>query len=179
MLTFSINQDITTVVLKGTIADARPTTAKGREWWSEVWMKALEGRTEDTVDVDAYGYVCERNQDLANGKKETALLTVEELNGGLRGVVDTVASYLDANVDMIIDNSEIKTIVTDFLEMQEYLLIEEGVNLWAVFNHAKNEKVSSREYLRDIMTEYNLGDTISGVLTHPECIKILEGAIVC
>lgn len=174
MLTFSVNQDINAVVRKSGIADARPTTDLGRVWWSEAWVKALEDRTEDTVNLDAYGYSCERNTRIATGKKETALLTVEEVDSGMRGVANTVASYVDTNVDSIIESSEIKTFISAFLQFQEDLLIEEGVNLWVLIQNARSLHTASVDRLRELIQRYDMAYTIEGVLSNRECFVALE-----
>lgn len=177
MLSFSINKNINSVLTKGTLADVRPTTERGREWWSEVWFKTLDDRTEDHVNIDAFGYTCERNTLLNKARKETALLTVEEVNNGLRGVADSVASYLDQNVDYIVEKSSVSTSVEQFCEMQEYLLIEEGVNLWRVMELAREENYESINRLRGLITEYSLGDLISETLKSIEAMSYLEEAL--
>lgn len=174
MLTFSVNKDINEVVRLRGIADARPTSDYGRAWWSEAWIKALEGRTDDTIDLDAYGYACERNIMRVNSKRETALLTAEEIEGGLKGVASTVASYIDKNVDTIIESSEIATFIEQFKFWYEELLIVEGVNLWTVLTQARQFITPSVDRLRGLIAEYNIGEVVEGVLKNAECIVALE-----
>lgn len=177
MLTFSVNKDIHEMVSSSSIADARPTTDKGREWWSEVWIKALEGRTDEEVNIDAYGFACERNTKMAISSKESPLLTVEEIDSGLRGVADTVASYIDLNIDVIVESSEVKTLVGEFLEYHDYFLIEEGVNLWKVLKLARQANVKMIDKLRDLISRHGIGDMIESVLKNRECLDVLEEAM--
>lgn len=174
MLTFSVNKDINELIKASTLIDSRPTTDIGRAWWSEVWIKALEERTDDKVNVDAYGYACERNTKMAVYSKEVALLTVDEIDSGLKGVADTVASYLDMNIDTIIESSEVRTLVAEFLEMHEYIIIEEGINLWKVLKLAREANIKMVDKLRDIISRYGIEDLIKGVLTNTDCLVKLE-----
>lgn len=179
MLTFSVNCDINEVIMEGNLADARPTTDIGRQWWSEVIVKAIDGKTDDKVNIDAYGYVCERNTKMAVASTEVALLSVEEIEMGLRGVADTVAHYIDRNVDTIIESSEVKTLVQQFLEVQENLEIEEGVNLWRIVKLAKTQNIRMMDKLRDLISRYEIGEVIEGVLKNRECLEVLEGTMEC
>ena len=126
MLTFSLNKSSDSIVKDMSSRVFNPTTDEGRQWLSELWFKALEGKVDNSVNVNAYGYVCEQNTKMAKNKKETALLTVDDVNDGKRGVSETVASYVDDNIDYIVECSDIKTIVDEFVEAHEYLCIEEG-----------------------------------------------------
>lgn len=173
MLTFSVNQDINDVVRQGGIADARPTNEYGRQWWGEAWLKALDDRTDETINLDAYGFACERNTATSNGKRETALLTAEEVGDGLRGVASTVASYIDINVDMIVESSEISTFIAEFKTVNEDMMIEEGVNLWVVMTQARQMITPSVDRLRELVSAYDIGSTIQGVLSNPECVAVL------
>lgn len=177
MLTFSVNKNINEVITQGSLADARPTTDYGREWWSEVWFKALEERVDDQVNIDAYGYKCELNTKMNIAEKEVALVTAEELEMGVRGVADTVASYLDLSINDIIESTEVITLVDQFISAHEMLAVEEGVNLWKVMTLARQQNAKMIEKFRDIISRHSLGDLIQGVLTNRECLTKLEGVM--
>lgn len=174
MLTFSLNSDITTVVTKGDLADNLPTTDEGRLWYSEVFFKALDGKIKDSVRYDAYGYTCEKNSRLNTIRKEEAMLTVEELNSGLRGVADSVASYVDDNISTIVDNSAVQTALEEFHEMVDYLLTQEGVNLQRVLELALQGKTDSVATLRHLIAEYSMGDIINEILSHDGAVQSLR-----
>jgi hypothetical protein len=177
VITFSVNKDINELIKVGNLTDSRPTTDYGRAWWSEVWFKALDDKTDDRVNVDAWGYVCERQTKMALGTKEVALLTVEELQLGQRGVADTVASYLDINIDTIVESSEVRTLVDEFLTVQDHLALEEGVSLWKVMTLARQANMKMIEKLRDLISRYSIENLVEGVLRNRECLKVLEGAL--
>lgn len=177
MLTFSVNKDINEAFNNGTLSFTMPKTEEGRAWLSEVIVKALDDKTSDHVEVDAYGYTCELNTKMAKGKKEVALLTVEELEMGQRGVADTVASYLDMSIDKIMDSSEVKTLIEEFLEMYDYLLIEEGINIWKVLSLARNADKRMVDKLRDLVVSYEMGSLIEGIFRNQECLTVLEEAM--
>lgn len=174
MLTFSINQDINDVVRKGGIADARPTTDAGFVWWSEAWIKTLEERTHDTINLDAYGYVCELNTTKKNARREMALLEPEEVEAGVRGVANTVAYYVDTSIDDLIDNSEVATFIEQFKVLYDEIFVEEGQNLWVLLNQARQFFTPSVTRLRALVEQYDMGEVIEGVLTNPECLQALE-----
>lgn len=177
MLTFSINKNINEVIKAGGLNFPMPTTDLGRQWLSEVVIKTLDEKTDDKINVDAYGYACERNTKMAIGSKEVALLTVEDIQMGSRGVADTVANYIDLNIDMIVESSEVVTLVAEFLEVHENLIIEEGVNLWKILKLAREANVKMIETLRDIISRHNIESLIEGILINSECLGKLEAEL--
>jgi hypothetical protein len=174
MLTFSVNKDINEVIRTGGLNFDMPTTDLGRAWLSEVVIKTLDEKTDDKVNVDAYAYACERNTKMAVGSKEVSLLTVEDIQMGARGVADTVANYIDFNIDSIVESSEVRTLVMEFLEVHENLVIDEGVNLWKVLKLAREANVKMIDKLRDIISRHNIEELIEGILTNTECLGKLE-----
>lgn len=175
MLTFSINKNLTEAVASGALSFDMPTTDIGRAWLSEVVVKALDDKTDAEVNVDAYGYACEKNQTMAVGAREVALLSVEEIQMGQRGVADTVANYLDLNIDMIVESSEVRTLVYEFLNVHETIMIEEGQNLWKIISLAKQANAKMTEKLIDIIKRHDISDLVNGVLSNRECLGVLEG----
>ena len=89
------------------------------------------------------------------------------------------SSYLDLNIDMIAESSEARTLVSDFLAINEHLLIEEGVNLWKVLTLARDSNIKMQRKLKEIIDTHNIGDIIEGVLSHRECMTALEGQLSC
>lgn len=176
MLTFSVNKSIDEAIREGILPLKNPTTQKGKEWWSVAVFNTLEGKASN-VNLDAYGYKCDENTRMVNNKKEVALLTVEDIESGQKGVADSIASYLDTNIDTIIEFSEVKTLTEEFIEMYEYLLIEEGVDLWKVFCKAREGYLSSIEILRQLVETYNMEDFVNKLFRNSECMKVLEGSM--
>ncbi len=193
MLTFSINRDVsvalreTTIVgqaLKINSGDVRSTNHDyGRLWFSEIFTKTVEGKLgkgRSDINVDAYGYKCAAHQAKLQASREVSLLSDAELEGGARGVSDAVATYVEYNIDAILDSSEVTSIVADFISMHDYLLIEEGVNLWRIFRLARQANQRVIEMLRNLIAKYaKLEDIVKSVLTNTRCWTILEGELAC
>jgi hypothetical protein len=177
VLTFSVNKNINDVIKVGYLTESRPTSDIGRAWWSEVWIKTLDEKADGPINVEAYGHACEKNTQMAISSKEVAMLTVEELEMGQRGVADTVASYLDINIDTIIESSEVRTLVDEFLTVQDQLSLEEGVSLWKVMTLARQANMKMIEKLRELIGRYSIENLVEGVLRNRECLKVLEGAL--
>lgn len=179
MLTFSVNKNSSDVIRGLSLKTLKPTTEKGREWLSEVWFKAIEGKVDENVNVNAYGYVCDQNTKMALNKKETSLLTADEVNDGLKGVSEIVASYVDDNIDYIIESSEIKTLVEDFINMRYDILEEAGVDLWRVVKLARRYNTKMVDKLRQLIQEYDIGELIRGILEKSECLLAIEEGLAC
>lgn len=198
MLTFSVNKDINKLVDWNNLVDfvtpkdldndhdpdepvflvpTKPTSDYGKAWWSEALEKTLQDKTKEKINLDAYGYACERNTRMAVGSREVALLTVEEIENGLRGVADTVASYLDINIDYVVESSEVKTLVDEFLYMQDFLIAEEGVNLWKVITLARHCNKAMVDKLKDLLKRHPIESLVEGILKNRECLKVLEGVM--
>jgi len=199
MLSFSVNDRIEDIVKPNTFLERIPTDQLAREYYSEAIMNTLreykrvrhmimwEGyETPDTilarvpmarVNLAGFSVACERNQRMALSARQVALLTMDEVEEGLKGVVDSVASYIDMNIDDIIERSEVKTLVADFLATYERLAIEEGVNLWTVLSKARRFDQVMIEKLRYLVEKYSLSDLIESVLRNARCISVLEGVL--
>jgi hypothetical protein len=174
MVTFSVNNKINSVISELSPKVFQPLTDDGRQWLSDLWFKIIDGEVDNKVKPDAYGYVCEQNTKMAKSKKETALLTADELDDGLKGVLDTVASYNDTNLKEFIENSEVETLVKEFVDMHEYLFVEEGVNLWKIVILAYNSNMRAIERLKYLIKEYHMESLIYSVIEKKECLKRLE-----
>ena len=192
MLTFSVNQDVQSVLLTTNLGTAVPKTQEGFEWLSEAWIKALEGKTGEEINVDAYGYVCKENTMKAKNKREASLLTVDEVNeseSGYVGVADTVASYVDNRIEAIVESSEVKTIVNEFIEYHDYLLIEEGVSLWKLLTvsledsarqmngNSRRNTTSSVQTLVNVVKRLGIEELIQNIIERKECMVALKGAM--
>lgn len=179
MITFSLNADVHKTLANTNLLQAHPLTDIGRSWWSEAVVKSLDDRVLGDINVDAYAFACERNTLFANGNKEVALLSSEELSLGMRGVADSVASYVDLNVDRIVESSEVSTLVDTFLLYQEQLEVEEGVNLWKLFTLALKGNSRMVDKFREVVARYDLTAFVESVLLNKECVPALEVAMSC
>jgi hypothetical protein len=177
MLTFSINSDVHTTLLN--VKLSKPTNSYGREWLSEAVFKAIDGKTDDYVDTNKYGYTIDMNTKMAQNKKQVELLNFEDLEAGWSGVSDKVASYVDLNVDKVIEGSEVATLVDTFLDVQDQLEIEAGVDLWKVFKLALSGNMRMIDRLRGLIHSYDLSSIFEAVLSNEFCMPALEVAMTC
>lgn len=178
MITFSANNSILNHLDKLYRMNLHPTSDVGREWLSEMVINATLGRVTDDVNVDAYGYACDRNTQLAKANKEVALLTSDDLEDNKKGVADTVASYIDTNIDAIIESADVVAFVQEFLEMREYVLLEEGLDIWKLLKLAKhNSNTRGIAKIRMLIENYSIGEMLTELLTSKDYMKILGGVI--
>lgn len=175
MLTFSANKSARNIINELGIDVFRAKTNYGREWMSEVVFKALEGKIAKDTNIDKYGFECDRNEKKAKAKVETGLLTSEEIGDGLKGADENiVASYNDENIEYIIEVSEVPDLVDEFLDMHEYLCIEEGIDLWKIIMLIEKHNAISIEKLRYLVKEYNMEMLIRRVIDKRECMQTLH-----
>jgi hypothetical protein len=174
MLTFSLNTNSNSIIKELSSKVFQPTTQQGREWLSELWFKALEGKVDENANSNAYGYVCEQNTKMAKAKRETALLTAEERSEGLKGVSESAAAYKDINIENILEHLEVKPLVEEFVGMHEYLIVEEGVNLWKIVTLVCKYNQKAIEKLQNLIKEYHMETLIRAIIYNKECLGELE-----
>lgn len=181
MLTFSLNARDREIMRTVSSLDYKLHNDIAREWASELYTKALDGKVTSDTDAVAYGAVCTKNQKLNKSKKEVMLLSVEELKeSGGKGVADSVAQYIETKIEDIVESDEMRYVVNQFLDMHEYLYIEEGVDIWVLIQKAKRmistQTLNKRimEKLQYIMNEYHMKDIFQVVLSNQNCCEILE-----
>lgn len=176
MITFSLNTTIADLKATLPVYKKKPTSDIGREWLSEAWLSSLKGKTGESMNVDAFGYTCElrRKTKLTKPEADKPLLNTEEVKMGGYGVAETFASCADENVDIFLESTEVKTLVDEFVEVQEMLLIEEGVNLWKILSLARvgNRKATNR--LRTLVSEQSIGALIEDIFRNKQCLLTLE-----
>lgn len=159
MLSFSVNPDITKIVVEGTMTEARPTTDQGRQWWSELWFKSLQEKTDFNANPDAYGYACDTNTRYNTSKRQTALLTSDDFNSGAtHGVAESVAFHVDSTIDDVLDRAEVKSLVSEFLDLHEYILIEEGKDIWSIMKLILDGNKNLKQELASLLSRNNASD---------------------
>lgn len=181
MLTFSLNARDKEIMRTIGSIDFKLHNEIAREWASEIYTKALNGKVTEDTNAIAYGAGCNKNQTMNKAKREVTMLSVEELKeNGCKGVADTVAQYVETKIDDIIESDEIRYVVGQFLEMHEYLYIEEGIDIWVLIQKAKRMVKTQTlnntimEKLKRIMTEYHMEDIFQVVLSNHDCCLALE-----
>lgn len=201
-LSFGINElngTFEDIARPNTFVESVPTDPIAREYFSDAIINTLSElrkvrRTSSTGGFDAcddvlsrvsmatvnmvgFGNAVDRNQRMALSARQVPMLSMEEIEGGARGVVDSVASYVDLNIDDIIECSEVKTLVEEFLSTYEMLAIEEGVNLWSILCKARMMDQTMIKRLRTLVEKYSLDNLIESVLRNTRCLTALEGVL--
>lgn len=177
MLTFSINRDFTDIVTgEKAVKIKTPTNRYGREWLSVAIFSAFKNNKMEgtSLDTDAYGMGCEK---IARKKKrkEVNILADEELEAGFGGgVTSDVVKSLDDSYEKVIESRNLDTVVTDFIEMQEYLKIEEGVNLFTILTRAIANFSRSQMRIKQLVEEYEMEEIIVSVLKEPSALERIK-----
>lgn len=174
MLTFSLNETKHDIFEQGLMETEKPKSQKGIEWWGQAFIRASTRGTMEYMNADAYGYTSAKNELLHIQSKEVSILSDSELEGSHRGVSESVAKYIELNIDTIVESSEVQTLVAEFLEVQENFVFEEGINLWSVLQSARQQNSKAIDKLRAIIEEFNIGDLVSDLLNNVECLVALE-----
>lgn len=173
MLTFSVNPDLYEGYKKINLSNM-PTTEKGKEWLGEMWLKAHT--LDDVVNTDGYGFKCAENTKKKDSKKYSAMLSVEEIAEGKKGVSDTVAMHFDDNIDDIINRSEVVTVSEEFLDMREYLIAEIEVDILFVMEKALQRNARAMAKLKEVTDEFGMFDMVRKVI-QPEFMQYIRGVV--
>lgn len=175
MVSFSVNPD-TYQAHRAVMKMRNPLGSQvAREWVGEAFCRATMGAVREDTDMGAYGAVCEKNTMLATSKREVQVVSSEDMDDGARGVADVVFNYVDSNLDSIVDSEEVRYFVGQFIDMRDYLLVEEGCDLYTVFIRARDGVTRSIARLRDLIEKYNMTDMIQSLLSNSEAVACLEG----
>ena len=164
MFSFSVNREV-----DFTNIDIIPKTELGREWMSEMYIKALNGAVT-AGNVDAYAFGCALNVEKNKVKREVPLITADELSAGYKGqLVDSFsadkASYEDAH--------RLTFAVDDFEEDSSYanaLAQLEDIRP-VIFNelHIDIANTLMGGSLKNLISKYEkLGDVIKTILAHAD-----------
>lgn len=148
MITFSINPNV--YAFKG---NYNPTTQAGREWLSTMWEKVIRGECDNDVNPDAYGFVCDKNSNLAKSSKEVQIITMEEQENGERGIAETVLRYVDEDIDDMFEQVEIRENLKIFKKLSTEMIKEKRINLGiCILSALKGDKISIN-LLRNMMID--------------------------
>lgn len=176
MLTFSVNKRFETIYEENTVTITAPKSDSGRQWLSAGLIRIADGKLRDEkLNVDAYGRTADTNSLLGFQSKYVSILNDNEMENGNMGVSEAVASFLgDTMSKGYLDNDEVHTLVDEFLEVHEDLLIEEGINLWQLLTMSLSSKQVAVDNLKNIVSEYGVGDLVTDVLTNKVCLMQLS-----
>lgn len=150
-----------------------------REWIGEAYIRAVTNENTSSINLIAYAQSCERNAKLNKAnKKETNLLTQEELDDGFVGIPESLTEYVDDSVEDLISDLDLDNNVKIFLIKREEIFLEKGVDIWRLIELVKLEDKQAQNKLRVIMAEFGIEDLLHYVLGKSACRTKLEG-ILC
>lgn len=175
--------------------DKLPKSEDGRAWLSDTCLKALKHISTvginsadsqvqkisnsklvkfNDINMDAYAYGCEVNTKRNKRKNEVALLNSDDMERGCIGVSEAVASFIDTNIDEILDSSEVKTLVNDFIYKHDEVLMATGLDLWSIMESAKKAEAKMIDKLRELVVQFDMIELIEGVLSNSSCMTELK-----
>lgn len=173
MITFSVNPDVYSHMPKVVKLNLKPEKQVEQEWLSEAFLKIVEGKTQD-FNLNNYAKVCDKSK-LNRVERELPILSVDEQIQGHKGVSELVAEGVEQTIDVILASADIKYIVDSFLDMREYIYLEEGKDLWRLLELSRMEDKKAQRKLRVVMDTYDyLKELIEDVITTPDCFNKLS-----
>lgn len=177
--TFSINQNPYDHMDKVIQLLNAPKTQTNQEWLSEAYIKIIEGKGKDVINLSAFSQICETNSMLKRAKKpDTPLIFQDELTRGYKGVTDLVADCVDGSIDDILETMDEEYYVKNFINVRERIYFAVGRDIWRLIELAKLDDLKAQSKLREVIKEFDLKEIIEYVLTKPSCYKRL-GDILC
>lgn len=171
--TFSVNTDVYAMMPKVAKLNLNPVRQIEQEWLSEAYLKIIEGNKDKAVlNLSAYSEACEKNAVLVRIKKgEVSLLNMDESTQGFQGIDEGVLVKKSWNdkFEEIEDAADVKFYIEAFLDMREYIYLEEGRDIWhllALSYYDGNKKAQRK--LKWVIEQYEgLGELIKQVILIP------------
>jgi hypothetical protein len=101
-------------------------------------------------------------------KKDVRILNVDEINAGHSGVSEVVLAYIEENLDNLVDSDEFKWAITEFLDMRDYIIDEDGTDIVVVMIKALENVIPAVERLKQLIAEFHLGEVVKILCRQPE-----------
>lgn len=178
MLTFSVNKKTERIFVQHMCEFKRAfdneNTTKARKWASEFYFKALDGKVDVYVNLDAYGYECEKNARMAEYKNETPIIDEQEYKEGKSGIYQNYISVSDNGIDAFLNMEECKDAVEQFVEIHDYLIVEEGVSLWRIVELSLQYNRRAMNKLKGLSIKYNMIEMIRIIISNRYCLVELK-----
>ncbi|MBZ9688475.1 hypothetical protein G9F72_019275 [Clostridium estertheticum] len=187
MSSFSINKTIGTnpkvmEILSMLSIQNFVVTEEGRKWIGEMCIQATtERKVGEYIDIAAYCYKCNKNERLELANKEIFILTSKEFKEGGIGLPETVLYYeLDSTFDAIITDVDSEQITDEFLEIYDYLLTEEFVDIITLIDICLTSTDKSYRYVKattrliNLIKEYKLTDIICSILENKSYMIMIQ-----
>jgi hypothetical protein len=178
MLTFSLNSK------QKVFSFTKPHSDVGRAWLGEAFVRHVTDGGKNKIVSDAWGRTCQKNDDLVRGTREVSALTQEDFEiGHTKGVSDVVFAKQCESLEDLFKTEEMKSIIEDFIILQNDILIERGISLFSLLSSAK-ESMSSKNgdkdtitLLQKIIKSENCAEIVTEVLRNKELYTYLSNKI--
>ncbi len=180
MNTFSVNTDVYAKMPKVTKLNLTTQKQIEQEWLSEAYLKIVEGKSSENISLSAYSAACERNSQLARVRTaEVPLLNDNETQLGYYGVPEEQIKCTENLFETVENTADIDYFVTSFLDMRDYVYLEEGKDLWWLLELSRWGIKKAQKKLRELFDTYDyLKELIEFVLKTPCCyakLKVILG----
>lgn len=176
MISFSVNPSVYSEMAGVTklLADG-VRTDREREYLGEAYLKIIEGKGKENINLGAYSAACEKNSQLARAKKnEVSLLSSDEMTKGFKGVTELVSDCVDTSIDAIIESADTHSYVESFIDMKEYIYLEEGKDIWRLLQLVFQGDGTALRKLKEVIAEFEgLGELLGSVVKNPKIRKEL------
>lgn len=174
--TFSVNPNTYDKMVKVVKLNLNPTKQTEQAWLSEAYLKIIEGKGKENINLGAYSAACEKNSQLARAKKnEVSLLSSDEMTKGFKGVTELVSDCVDTSIDAIIESADVQSFVSSFIDMKEYIYLEEGKDIWRLLELSRQDDKKAQRKLRVVLETYDyLKELVEYVIKNPKCYRELE-----
>lgn len=177
--TFSINDNPYEHMDKVIQLLSSPKSKTNQEWLSEAYIKIIEGKSKDSIDLSAFSRVCETNAMLKRAtKSDVSIISQTELTLGYRGITDLVADCVNDSIDEILESIDEEYYIQNFLDVRERIYFSVGKDIWRLIELSRLDDSKAQSKLREVIIEFDLKEIIEYVLTKPSCYQRL-GEILC
>lgn len=156
-----------------------PKTKSNQEWLSEAYIKIIEGKGKDVINLSAFSRICETNSMLKRAKKsDIPIISNDELTKGYKGITELVVDCVDGSIDDVLESIDEEYYIKNFLDVRERIYYSVGKDIWRLIELSKLDDLKAQSKLRDVIKEFDLKEIIEYVLTKPNCYQKL-GEILC
>ncbi|MGJ9382848.1 hypothetical protein [Salipaludibacillus sp. CF4.18] len=179
MITFSVNysfEELNASSFKA-LENANFSNDNTRRWLSEAFVKDLEGKTHDTINLQAYAYTCSVNEEKRMGKRDLSILNNSDFEAGYKGVSEAVFFTKDTIDKVVFEldyDFDFNRLVVEFGHLQDEFFIYEGVDIRKVLIVALTGSEYMIKKLKGLVEEHNLFDFIQEFLSNPKVMEYLQ-----
>ena len=186
--TFSLNKGWLTprnLTYIARIAESINANDRNREWGGEAFLRIAESSEEINVNLDRFAKASDKNTKLSEyrkSKKETRLITQEELNQGEVGITDASvqSAVTDSGFDDVISRLDSDFYINQFIELRTEIFLRAGYDVWRLLELAKQSDTLAINSLRSIKDDRRFKDLspcLIEIINHSSMYKKLEAKL--